>query len=105
MKLKYLLALALCLVWSPAKAELQIDVNGAMRDPLPVAFPEMIHEGFFLGQTGNKIRDVVIADLERSGLFRIIPEAATFKPSPQSTNNPTSLIGRQLTPTPWFKAP
>ena len=74
MKLKYLLALALCLVWSPAKAELQIDVNGAMRDPLPVAFPEMIHEGFFLGQTGNKIRDVVIADLERSGLFRIIPE-------------------------------
>lgn len=76
MKLKYLLALALCLVWSPAKAELQIDVNGAMRDPLPVAFPEMIHEGFFLGQTGNKIRDVVIADLERSGLFRIIPEGS-----------------------------
>ena len=93
MKLKYLLALALCLVWSPAKAELQIDVNGAMRDPLPVAFPEMIHEGFFLGQTGAPV------------CSELFPKAATFKPSPQSTNNPTSLIGRQLTPTPWFKAP
>ncbi len=69
MKLRYFLALALCLFCTPAKAELQIDVNGAMRDPLPIAFPEMIHEGFFLGQTGNKIRDVVIADLERSELY------------------------------------
>ena len=76
MKLRYFLALALCLFCTPAKAELQIDVNGAMRDPLPIAFPEMIHEGFFLGQTGNKIRDVVIADLERSGLFKIIPEGS-----------------------------
>ena len=76
MKLKYLLILAFGLLCSPAKAELQIDVNGAMRDPLPLAFPEMIHEGFFLGKTGDKIRDVVIADLERSGLFRIIPQGS-----------------------------
>ena len=69
MKLKYILALV-----TPAKAELQIDVNGAMRDPLPLAFPEMIHEGFWVGQYAGKIRSVVIADLERSGLFRIIPE-------------------------------
>lgn len=74
MKLKYILALVMCLVVTPAKAELQIDVNGAMRDPLPLAFPEMIHEGFWVGQYAGKIRSVVIADLERSGLFRIIPE-------------------------------
>ena len=74
MKLKYILALVMCLVATPAKAELQIDVNGAMRDPLPLAFPEMIHEGFWVGQYAGKIRSVVIADLERSGLFRIIPE-------------------------------
>ena len=64
----------MCLLLTPAKAELQIDVNGAMRDPLPLAFPEMIHEGFWVGQYAGKIRSVVIADLERSGLFRIIPE-------------------------------
>ncbi|MBD9239058.1 MAG: Tol-Pal system protein TolB [Alphaproteobacteria bacterium] len=74
MKLKYILALVMCLLVTPAKAELQIDVNGAMRDPLPLAFPEMIHEGFWVGQYAGKIRSVVIADLERSGLFRIIPE-------------------------------
>lgn len=74
MKLKYVLALVMCLFVAPARAELQIDVTGAMRDPLPLAFPEMIHEGFWLGQYAGKIRDVVIADLERSGLFRIIPE-------------------------------
>lgn len=74
MKLKYILALVMCLVVTPAKAELQIDVNGAMRDPLPLAFPEMIQEGFWVGQYAGKIRSVVIADLERSGLFRIIPE-------------------------------
>ena len=39
MKLRYILALVMCLVVTPAKAELQIDVNGAMRDPLPLAFP------------------------------------------------------------------
>lgn len=74
MKLKYVLALVMCLIVTPARAELQIDVTGAMRDPLPLAFPEMIHDGFWVGQYAGKIRDVVIADLERSGLFRIIPE-------------------------------
>ena len=74
MKLKHILALVMCLIVTPAKAELQIDVTGAMRDPLPLAFPEMIHEGFWVGQYASKIRNVVIADLERSGLFRIIPE-------------------------------
>lgn len=72
MKLKYFLALVLCLLASPVKAELEIDVAGAMRDPMPIAFPEMIHDGFFVGQYATKIRDVVVADLERSGLFKII---------------------------------
>lgn len=74
MKIKYWLTLVFCLLAFPVRAELQIDVNGAMRDPMPIAFPEMIHDGFWIGQQASKIRDVVIADLERSGLFSIIPE-------------------------------
>ncbi len=75
MKLKYILIL-LCglLAAAPARAELQIDVTGAMRDPMPIAFPEMIHDGFWVGRYAGQIRDVVIADLERSGLFKIINE-------------------------------
>ncbi len=55
-----------------AKAELMIDVNGAMRDPMPIAIADMVSNGFGAGTYGEKIRDVVIADLERSGLFRVI---------------------------------
>ncbi len=76
MKIKYLLILLFSLIISPARAELQIDVTGAMRDPLPVAFPEMAHDGFMVGSYGSRIRSVVMADLERSGLFKIIPEAS-----------------------------
>ena len=35
MKLKYYLALVLMLLATPAKAELEINVAGAMRDPMP----------------------------------------------------------------------
>ena len=74
MKFIYWSILVLWCFITPAKAELQIDVNGAMRDPMPIAFPEMAHDGFWIGQQGSKIREVVIADLERSGLFTLIPE-------------------------------
>ena len=74
MKILYYAAVVLGLLATPAKAELKIDVNGAMREPMPIAFPEMIHDGFFVGQTASKIREVVMADLERSGLFRVIDE-------------------------------
>ncbi|MBE6452674.1 MAG: Tol-Pal system protein TolB [Alphaproteobacteria bacterium] len=75
MKLRWL-AIFLCgLILTPsAKAELRIDVTGAMREPMPIAFPEMIHKGFFVGRYGSQIRNVVIADLERSGLFSVINE-------------------------------
>ena len=55
-----------------AKAELMIDVNGAMRDPMPIAIADMVSNSSSAKSYGEKIRDVVIADLERSGLFRII---------------------------------
>jgi TolB protein len=70
-KLLVILA-ALLGVAGAARAELAIDVSGAMRDPMPIAIPEMIHDGFFVGQQGKKIREVVVADLERSGLFEVI---------------------------------
>lgn len=79
MKLKYYLALVLMLLATPAKAELEINVAGAMRDPMPLAMPEMIHDGFFVGQYADKIRKVVVADLERSGLFKVCRKQAIFR--------------------------
>ncbi|MBQ8672320.1 MAG: Tol-Pal system protein TolB [Alphaproteobacteria bacterium] len=79
MKLKYVLA-ALMLFWvSPAHAELEINVSGASRNPMPIAVPEMIGSDSniftkIIGRDyGDKIHEVITADLDRSGLFKIIP--------------------------------
>lgn len=80
MKLKHILFALFCLIVSPAHAELEIDVNGAMREPMPIAIPKIINDSnafgqlFGVGSYANKIRNVILADLERSGLFRIIDE-------------------------------
>lgn len=89
MKFIYWSILVLWCFITPAKAELQIDVNGAMRDPMPIAFPEMAHEGFWIGQQGSKIREVVIADLERSGLFTLIPEKSYIQELKNINEQPT----------------
>ena len=64
---------------TPAKAQLNISISGATQAPIPIAFPNIISDnhgvGAFLGFSyANKVRDVVLADLERSGLFRIISD-------------------------------
>ena len=88
-KFKCLWFIVLVLLATPVRAELQIDVNGAMRDPMPIAFPEMAHNGFWLGQQASKIRDVVIADLERSGLFSVIPERSYIQELNDINEQPT----------------
>ena len=80
MKIKYLLAALVLFFCTPAHAELEINVSGATRAPMPIAIPEMIgsNSNIFtkiVGKNyGDKIREVVAADLDRSGLFKIIPE-------------------------------
>ena len=89
MKLKLWAVLLTGLFFSlPARAELAIDVSGAMRDPMPIALPEMIHDGFFLGQQGDKIRDVIAADLERSGLFDVIDPDSYIQDFSSMTEEP-----------------
>ncbi len=77
MKIKVLIACLFCFFAIPARAELEINVTGATREPMPIAFPEMIDKttsAQWFGTYADKIRDVVLADLERSGLFRLIDE-------------------------------
>lgn len=78
-KLLSLLFCALLALSQPAKAQLNINISGATQAPIPVAFPKIISDnnglGAFFGFSyADKVRDVVLADLERSGLFRIINE-------------------------------
>lgn len=97
MKFKYILVLLLGLLTAfPARAELEIDVNGAMRDPMPIAIPEMIHEGFWVGQYAGKIRSVIVADLERSGLFRVIDENSYIQEFSSMEQEPTFIDWRAI---------
>ena len=78
-KLLFLISAFFIALSTPAKAQLNVSINGATQAPIPVAFPSIISDnngiGAFLGfGYANKVRDVVLADLERSGLFRIINE-------------------------------
>ena len=80
MKIKYLLTAVMMLLASQAYAELEIDDNGASRNPMPIAVPEMIGSSSNLftklvgRDYGSKIHEVITADLDRSGLFKIIPQ-------------------------------
>ena len=81
--MKKILSFWMALIWlalaAPAQAQLNVSISGAQQEPIPVAFPEILSDnqgiGAFLGFSyASKVRDVVLADLERSGLFRIINE-------------------------------
>ena len=81
MKIKHFLVTVLMLMLAlPAHAELEINVRGASRNPMPIAIPEMlgntsnIFSKIIGNDYGDKIREVIMADLDRSGLFKVIPE-------------------------------
>ena len=66
------------------RAELKIDVSGAMSEPIPMAIP------VFSGDSnlGSQITDIVVADLERSGLFRLINRNAYIQKLPDVETRP-----------------
>lgn len=58
------------------QAEIRIDVTGAQSEPLPFAMPNLVDQDGTTSRIGGQITEVVVADLERSGLFRYInPDA------------------------------
>lgn len=63
---KILLMIALFFASFSAQAELRIDVSGAQSEPLPIAIPYFTNQTFD-AELGQKITDVITADLERSG--------------------------------------
>lgn len=60
------------------RAELKIDVSGAVSEPIPIAIP------VFSGDSalGRQMTDIVVADLERSGLFRLVNRDAYIQNLP-----------------------
>ncbi len=77
-KLKYIVIMFLSVfgITAIAQAELRIDVSGAHSEPLPFAMPYLFEPDGSSSSFGQDITEVVVADLERSGLFRYVnPDA------------------------------
>ncbi len=55
---------------APARAQIEVDVNKGDVQPLPIAIPA------FGGQRGADIAQVITGNLERSGLFKPVDQAA-----------------------------
>ncbi|MBS0296708.1 MAG: Tol-Pal system protein TolB [Proteobacteria bacterium] len=65
------LAIAASLPMTPARADIVVDVNQGQIQPLPISIAP------FGGEHGADIAQVVGADLERSGYFRIVDPSAS----------------------------
>ncbi len=71
------IALILTLVaTNPARSELVIDITQGNVQPLPVAISDFHSETETAGLVGQRIAEVIRADLERSGLFAPIDSRA-----------------------------
>ncbi|MBF0589780.1 MAG: Tol-Pal system protein TolB [Magnetococcales bacterium] len=83
----------LLLASAPARAELVIDIEKGGLDPVPIAIPSFVDwrkrpsDGKMVVHTsrsdgiGQRISDVVMADLERSGLFKALNRDAFLQDS------------------------
>jgi TolB protein len=64
------------LVPAAAIAELKIDITRGVVEPMPIAIVDFTGERPSDAASGRDVASVVIADLERSGLFRAVDRAA-----------------------------
>lgn len=69
-------------ITAPAQAQIEVDVNRGDVKPLPIAIP------VFGGAQGAEIAQVITGDLERSGLFAPINQAAYIEKNPDVNVQP-----------------
>jgi TolB protein len=68
-------------------AKIEVDIDQGIFEPFPVAIAEFEGNNFDAIQLGAKLRSVLVNDLEKSGLFRIIENDA-FLETPSSLKTP-----------------
>ncbi|CAK0749443.1 Tol-Pal system protein TolB [Azospirillaceae bacterium] len=86
-----------------ARAEIRVDITRGTIEPVPIAIPSFVGGGGQEGRVGADIAKVVSADLERSGLFKLIDpksfiqDAASLNQAPRFPDwrvlNAQALVG------------
>lgn len=70
------LAAAIVAAAGVAEARIRIDITQANVEPMPIATPNFVATDASLGALGRDITGVIMADLDRSGLFSVIDQRA-----------------------------
>ncbi len=60
----------------PAYAQLEIDITHGAPDPVPVAIPDFLSSNPQTDQIAKDMAAVISADLERSGLFKVLDQSS-----------------------------
>lgn len=91
--LRRFLVLTFAILFSsaPAHALLHIDITKGNVEPLPIALPNLAGS-----PVGQQIIEVVSADLERSGLFKVIPQDSYIEQITAATTTPRYADWRQI---------
>ena len=72
-------------------AIIEIDITEGNREPLPIAITEFFHDDnneLLKNDIPNKIRKVIVDDLERSGLFESLDQKAFIQQNKAMHINP-----------------
>ncbi len=98
MKKYFISALAAAFLLTPfsANAVLRIDITKGNVEPMPIALPDLPSAGGGSSSVGADIMRVVAADLERSGLFRPIPQSSFIENIDGKTVTPRFADWRQI---------
>jgi len=72
----FALSAGLLLIAAGARADLHITLDQGVQTPIPIAITDLVGESPDAQRMGHDIAGVIAADLERSGLFRPIEQAA-----------------------------
>ena len=79
-----------------ARAELRVDIVSGKVEPLPIAVPALFGSGTQAEGLGRDIAGVISADLERSGLFRLIDQRAFIQTRESLRLRPQFPAWRQI---------
>lgn len=72
--LKLIALLSLCSVWPLALAQLKVDISGVGANQIPIGVAGFVNESV----SGQPLSSIIRADLERSGMFRLIDTQDTI---------------------------
>ncbi|GAA0600009.1 Tol-Pal system beta propeller repeat protein TolB [Caenispirillum bisanense] len=87
---------AAVLAVAPARAEVRIDITRGSVEPMPIAVVPFAAADPQAAQLGRDVAGVVAADLERSGLFRPLDQAAFIQRDLQMNTPPRFMDWRSI---------